>query len=201
MGAHYDTQLECPGACDNASGVAALIEMATVFAAAAKPTSDNRACGVRRRGARVRGFHLLLRGPPRPARRHRRDGLIWMRSAGHCRGAGLNPTPRSRAGLRNRPGGRMGTRRGTRGGALSRVGLQPLYRCWRAGRVLLAVSPRQPVLPQRGRCARASGYLDRDRHRHGRRPAGETPGKRSRPRARPVSSHAAVDRSSPAIPG
>jgi Zn-dependent M28 family amino/carboxypeptidase len=37
VGAHYDTQLDCPGACDNASGVAALIEIAAAAARAPQP--------------------------------------------------------------------------------------------------------------------------------------------------------------------
>ena len=37
VGAHYDTQLECPGACDNASGVAALVEIAAASARGPKP--------------------------------------------------------------------------------------------------------------------------------------------------------------------
>ena len=37
VGAHYDTQLESPGACDNASGVAALVEIASVAAKDAQP--------------------------------------------------------------------------------------------------------------------------------------------------------------------
>jgi Zn-dependent M28 family amino/carboxypeptidase len=37
VGAHYDTQLESPGACDNASGVAALVEIACSAAKAAQP--------------------------------------------------------------------------------------------------------------------------------------------------------------------
>jgi Zn-dependent M28 family amino/carboxypeptidase len=37
VGAHYDTQLESPGACDNASGVAALIEIASAAAREAQP--------------------------------------------------------------------------------------------------------------------------------------------------------------------
>lgn len=37
VGAHYDTQLDCPGACDNASGVAALVEIAAAAARAPQP--------------------------------------------------------------------------------------------------------------------------------------------------------------------
>jgi hypothetical protein len=37
VGAHYDTQLDCPGACDNASGVAALIEIAAAAARGPAP--------------------------------------------------------------------------------------------------------------------------------------------------------------------
>jgi peptidase M28-like protein len=37
VGAHYDTQLECPGACDNASGVAALVEIAAAAARGPQP--------------------------------------------------------------------------------------------------------------------------------------------------------------------
>jgi hypothetical protein len=37
VGAHYDTQLDSPGACDNASGVAALLEIAATFAAQVEP--------------------------------------------------------------------------------------------------------------------------------------------------------------------
>jgi peptidase M28-like protein len=37
VGAHYDTQLESPGACDNASGVAALVEIASAAASGAQP--------------------------------------------------------------------------------------------------------------------------------------------------------------------
>lgn len=37
VGAHYDTQLESPGACDNASGVAALLQIASAAARDAQP--------------------------------------------------------------------------------------------------------------------------------------------------------------------
>lgn len=37
VGAHYDTQLDSPGACDNASGVAALVEIASAAAKDARP--------------------------------------------------------------------------------------------------------------------------------------------------------------------
>jgi Iap family predicted aminopeptidase len=37
VGAHYDTQLDCPGACDNATGVAALIEIAASAAREPQP--------------------------------------------------------------------------------------------------------------------------------------------------------------------
>src|SRR5439155_1233135 len=80
--------------------------------------------------------------------------LLALMSGGPPRALRRPERPRLRRRLRARA--RLGARGGARGLALPGLGLQPVHRRGRPGVLLLALSAASPLLPHRGRRARAA---------------------------------------------